>query len=398
MRVTCLQENLAKGLSIVGRAVSTRSTLPVLSNILLETENGQLKLVATNLEIGINCWIGAKVEDEGAVTVPARLLTEFVNSLPPEPIEMDLVVRTQSLHLKCAHYDANIKGLDASEFPLVSTSEQMNADGTVIALDPNKLRKMITQVVFAAATDDSRPTLTGVQFTFTGDRLKLAATDGFRLSLRSASLDANPVLPVSIIVPARSLAEVARIVSDADESRPVEVTLSPTRSQILFRIAGTGNGEKGKGGFHRVDLVAQLIEASFPDYNPIVPQSYTTRAVVDTAAFLKAVRVAFLFARDSANIVRFQITPGDEFTPGKLTLTATSAELGDNVNELGAIVEGEGGEIAFNARYLIDVLSVIDEPQVALEISDPRRPGVIRPVGVGPEEFTHVVMPMHLAR
>ncbi|HIC89629.1 MAG TPA: DNA polymerase III subunit beta, partial [Anaerolineae bacterium] len=107
---------------------------------------------------------------------------------------------------------------------------------------------------------------------------------------------------------------------------------------------------------------------------------------------------AFLFARDSANIVRFQITPGDEFTPGKLTLTATSAELGDNVNELGAIVEGEGGEIAFNARYLIDVLSVIDEPQVALEISDPRRPGVIRPVGVGPEEFTHVVMPMHLAR
>ena len=404
MRVSCLQENLAKGLSIVGRAVSSRSTLPVLGNILLEAKGNQLRLAATNLEIGVNCWIGAKVEDEGAITVPARLLTEFVNSLPPERIDMELSVRTQTLHLRCARYDANMKGLDASEFPHIpspdTTEAGTNGDGAValgglrIELSAPSLRKMVEQVIFAASTDESRPTLTGVEVSFKPDRLSMAATDGFRLSLRSTYLrDLVVDSEVGVIVPAKSLGELARISADADEEQPVQVLVTEERNQILFRISGKG-GEV-RGGFHRVDLVSQLIEARFPDYRAIIPKTHSTRTVVDTAALLKAVRVAFLFARDNNNIIRLAVAPGNAAHGGQVRLAATSAEMGNNENEIDAMVEGEELEISFNARYLIDVLSQIDEPQVVLETSQPTRPGTIRPLGMGEDEFLYVVMPMH---
>ena len=158
MKVSCLQENLAKGLAIVGRAVATRSTLPVLSNILLSTDGSRLKLSATNLEVGINCWIGAKVEQEGATTVPARLLADFINSLPPERIDLDLITRTQTLNLKSGRFEANIKGIDAQEFPLILIPEEDSR----LTIKPDVLRQMIDQVAFAAATDESRPVLTGV--------------------------------------------------------------------------------------------------------------------------------------------------------------------------------------------------------------------------------------------
>jgi len=404
VRVSCFQENLAKGLSIVGRAVSSRSTLPVLGNILLEAKDNQLRLAATNLEIGINCWIGARVEDEGAITVPARLLTEFVNSLPPERIDMELAVRTQTLHLQCARYDANIKGIDAAEFPIIPTVDNGNGpeetaevlEGSTIALETTGLRKMIDQVIFAAATDESRPTLTGVEVAFKGDRLTMAATDGYRLSVRSVELDHPFQEEITVIVPARSLGELARVLADADDEQPVQVTVTQARNQILFRVQGKGT--QARGAFHKVDIVSQLIDARFPDYRAIIPKSYQTRTVVDTQELLKAVRVAHLFARDNANIVRLKVIPTNGETPGAVQLIATSAEMGDNVNELDALVEGDELDIAFNARYLIDVLSQIDQPQVVLETTQPTRPGAIRPVGMGTEEFLHVVMPMHPPR
>ncbi len=404
MRVSCFQENLAKGLSIVGRAVSSRSTLPVLGNILLEAKNNQLRLAATNLEIGINCWIGAKVEEEGAITVPARLLGEFVNSLPPEKIDMELAVRTQTLHLHCARFEANIKGIDATEFPIIPTVDNGNGpeetaevlEGSTIALETTGLRKMIDQVIFAAATDESRPTLTGVEVSFKGDRLTMAATDGFRLSVRSVELDTAFDEDITVIVPAKSLGELARILADADEEHPVQVTVTQARNQILFRVWGKGG--QSRGAFHLVDIVSQLIEARFPDYRAIIPKNYATRTVVDTDSLLKAVRVAQLFARDNSNIVRLSVIPGNGEHPGALRLTATSAEMGDNVNELDAMVEGDELDIAFNGRYLIDVLSQIDQPQVVMETTQSTRPGTIRPVGMGTEEFLHVVMPMHSPR
>ena len=378
MKVSCLQENLAKGLNIVGRAVASRSTLPVLSNVMLATDNGRLKLSATNLELGVNCWVGAKVEEEGATTVPARLLADFVNSLPPERIDMELVVRTQTLNARCARVEANIKGIDAQEFPIIPTA----GDGeSAIRLAPEDLRRMIDQVAFAAATDESRPILTGVLARFEGDRLTLAAADGFRLSVRNAPIGQSLDQPIEVIIPARALGELARIAADQEDQ--VEVIITPARNQILFHL-------------NDVDLVSQLIEGKFPDYNQIIPSGHTTRTVLDSSGFLKAARVSHLFARDAANIVRVEVAPGDELMPGHITLEATSAELGDNVGQMDAHIEGDPVEIAFNAKYLIDVLAVVDSAQVVLETTTASNPGVLRPVG--DDDYIHVIMPMHLSR
>ncbi len=377
MKLSCLQENLSKGLAIVGRAVATRSTLPVLSNILLATDEGRLKLSATNLEVGINCWIGAKVEEDGATTVPARLLTDFVNSLPPERIDAQLVTRTQTLNLRCANYEANIKGIDAQEFPLIVA---LSEDSSV-QLEPEVLREMINQVSFAAAVDDSRPVLTGVLAEVSDTRLTMAAADGFRLSVRNSELPTAAPQSASVIIPARALQELARI--SAEESNPVRMTIAPNRSQVFFRMTD-------------IDLVSQLVEGNFPDYKQIIPKSYSTRTVVDVTQLLSAVKIASFFARDAANVLRLQITLGEQGIGGKLTVTATSAEVGDNVSELDAAVEGTAIEIAFNAKYLMDVLSVIDTPQVVLETSSPSSPGVIKPAGS--DSFVHVIMPMHIAR
>jgi len=383
MKITCLQENLARGLATVGRAVASRSTLPVLSNILLESDEGRLRLAATNLEIGVSCWIGARVEEEGRTTVPARLLTEFVNSLPPGQIEMELSERTQTLNLKCARYEANIKGIDASEFPLVPTADTIAAQGAGhrLHLQAENFRRMIDQAVFAAATDESRPILTGVLAQFHQGGLTLAAADGFRLAVTSADVGADLDETTSVIIPARALSELGRISTGEEET--IELIITPGRNQVLFHLPNT-------------DLVSQLIEGNFPDYKQIVPKSHSTRTVVNTQDLLKAVKVAFLFARDAANIIRFNAVPGSELTPGQMIVTATSAEFGDNVSEIDASIQGDETEIAFNARYMIDALNVVGTPEVAVETSTSSSPGVLRPVGGN--DFLCVIMPMHITR
>jgi len=378
MKLSCLQENLAKGISIVGRAVATRSTLPVLSNVLLSTDESRLKLSATNLEIGINCWIGAKVTQEGAITVPARLLSDLVNSLPSENVDLELITRTQTLNLKCGRFEANIKGIDAQEFPLILVPEKDDR----VSIEPDLLHQMIDQVAFAAAMDESRPVLTGVLADITPEKLTLVAADGYRLSVRSTALIDGPKEPQTIIIPARALQELARI--SGEEEEPIEMIIAPSRNQVFFHL-------------NNVDLVSQLVEGAFPDYEQIIPTSFNTKITANTADLLKAVRMAFIFARDSANIVRVQVIPNGEAGDGegRLVVSATSSEYGDNVGELDAHIEGSPVEIAFNARYLIDALDVVDTAQVSLETRDPASPGVIRSVGGG--DFTHIIMPMHIA-
>jgi DNA polymerase-3 subunit beta len=184
VKVTCLQENLARGLQIAGRAVSTRGSLPILGNVLLRTEGGRLKLTATNLEVGINCWVPAKVDDEGAITVPAKLFTDFVNSLPAGPTELTLNVRTKTVHLRRDPYEANFKGMDAEEFPIIPVAP----DRPTTRVSKSTLRRMIAEVAFVATTDDSRPVLTGVLTTLEGDKITMAAADPYRLSVRHAKL------------------------------------------------------------------------------------------------------------------------------------------------------------------------------------------------------------------
>jgi DNA polymerase-3 subunit beta len=386
MRASCLQENLSRGLGIVGRAVATRPTLPVLSHILLAAERSQLKLAATDLELFIVCWVGSKLEEEGSITIPARLLIDLINSLPAEQI--DLSMDGQTLHLLCAKSESDIKGIDAQEFPLLPSG----LDDEQILLEPDLFRQMISQVVFSAATDESRPILTGVLARFEDDRLTMAAADGFRLSVRHARLP-NPVPdPISVVIPAKALNELSRI--SGDESEPIGLYITPARSQVLFHLQGNAGANEGK--IFGIDLVSQLIEGNFVNYRQIVPTSYTTRTLLNTEQFLKACRTTNIFARSEANVVHLHIEPGtdEEGLGGKVTITATSAEMGDSEVELDAAVQGEEVTIAFNVRFLMDVLAVVDSAQIALETSNPSRPGVIRPVGS--EEFVHVIMPMHI--
>jgi len=373
MKLSCLQENLNRGLGVVGRAVATRTTLPITNNVLLATDQSRLKLVATNLEMAISCWIGAKVEEEGAITVPARLLTEFISSLPSDKVDINLSPKTKTLGLKCARFEARISGVDAKDFPPIPRIE----DGITTRVEVDALRQGISQVVFAAASEDSRPVLTGVDAEFDGDLLTLAAADGFRLAVYKLPLISPVSQKTEVIIPARTLAELNRLMADQEEA--IEITVNPNKSQALFRLKNA-------------ELVSQLVQGTFPQYAQLIPQSYNTRVVVDVAEFLRATKTASIFARDGSGIVRLVMTAGSELTPGKLTISARSEEIGDDVGEIDAIVEGEEAKIAFNGRYLIDVLSALRETQVALETTNPSSPGVIRPVGV--DNYIHVVMPM----
>ena len=373
MKLSCLQENLNRGLNVVGRAVAARTTLPITNNVLLAAEESRLKLVATNLEMAISCWIGAKVEEEGAITVPARLLTEFVNSLPSDRVDVSLSPKTKTLGLRCARFEARISGIDAKDFPPIPEV----GDGITTKVEVEAFRQGISQVVFAAASDESRPVLTGVDAQFDGDLLTLAAADGFRLAVYKLPI-ANPVSQrTEIIIPARTLAELNRLIADQEEA--VELTVNPNKSQALFRLKN-------------IELVSQLVQGTFPNYAQLIPQSYNTRAVVSVADFLRATKTASIFARDGSGIIRLVITPGGELTPGKITISARSEELGDDVGEIDATTDGEEAKIAFNGKYLTEVLSVLGESQVALETTSPSSPGVLRPVGV--DNYIHVVMPM----
>ena len=373
MRLSCLQENLNRGLSIVGRAVATRTTLPITNNVLLTTDEGRLKLVATNLEMAISCWIGAKIKEEGAITVPARLLIEFISSLPAEKVDINLFPRTKTLGLKCARFEARISGVDAKDFPPIPT---MEGDITT-AIEVDLLRQGITQVTFAAATEESRPVLTGVNAKFEGNSLTLAAADGFRLAVFQLPINNTVGNNIEVIIPSKTLNELNRLLGDQEEA--VEITISSNKNQLLFRLKNT-------------ELVSQLIQGTFPQYAQLIPQSHTSKATVNTSQFLRATKTASIFARDGSGIVRLLITPGKEPTPGKMTISARSEEIGEDVGDIDAIIEGEEAKIAFNGRYLTDVLSVIHETEIALETTNPSSPGVIRPVGV--ENYTHVIMPM----
>jgi len=390
MNLTISQPSLAKALGIVSRAVSSRSTLPVLGNILLSAEDGQLRLAATNREIAITCYTAAQVEDIGATTIPARLLSEFVNSLPPEPINLELTTRTQSLRLSCARFNANIKGIDAFEFPLIpSWRESSNKEtpvigGDVYEVDGASLATAIESVIFAASQDEARPTLTGVEVTFDGKSMILAATDGYRMAMRTLDCTGENSEKSTMVIPAKSLAEVARVCKEA--SQDVIIVVSSKRNQVMFSAANEA---------YRVDIVSELIDARFPDYRATIPKNFSTRTIVDTAALLKAVRVALLFARDNANIIRVSVVPGNGENTGQIRLTASSAEMGDNVSEVDAEVSGDEIAISFNGRYILDLLEHMGQRAV-IETTVSTRPGLFRPAGEEP--YLALCMPMHPPR
>jgi DNA polymerase-3 subunit beta len=368
VKLSVMQENLARGLSVVSRAVSTRSTLPVLANVLLKTEDAGLKLTATNLEIGITYWVAGKVDVDGATTVPARLLTDLVTSLPPgERVDLELQAG-DTLHIRAGRFESHLKGIDADEFPAIQTA----GDRPTTRVAQSVFRRALEETAFAAASDEARPILTGVLARFEGDSVTLAAADNYRIAVKTVPV-LDPVAETSVVIPARALNELVRILADTDD--PVDVVLAQARNQILFHLEG-------------VDLVSRLIDGQFPNYQQVLPQSHSTRAVLDREELLRAVRPAALIAHESANIVKLQISANGEAG----VVVSANAEVGDHVGQVEAAVEGDGTTIAFNARYLADVLTNVTADQFALELNGPLSPGVFKPVG--DERYVHVVMPV----
>ena len=366
MKVRVLQKNLAKGLALVSRAAPRQTTLPVLKHVLVQAKGRHLYLSATDLELGITTWISAKVEEEGAITGPAKTMVDLVKTLPAEAVALELG-KANTLNLKCGWNEANIKGLDAQEFPLVAAPEH----DLGCSVEADRLCTAIGQVAMAAATDMSRPLLTGVLMEFRDGSLTMAAADGFRLSVRTFPLSMEQNF--SIIVPARALWEVRRIAGGQEDP----IALMPGENKLGF-------------GFESALLVSQLIDGNFPDYDQIIPKQHKTRTVMERVALLRALQATNVIAREAAFIARFS-------TDGDCLNISAAAETGDTLAMVKAEVEGEPVEIAFNCRYVTDAVRAMISEQVTLETTTDTGPGVLRDMD-GDAGFTHVIMPMHIGR
>jgi len=375
VRLSCLQENLQRALGRVGRAVASRTALPVLSNVLLATDEGRLRIAATNLEIGVTTWIEADIQDEGRITIDARLLNEFVNTLPSGNVELSIDPSRLALELHSGRDQASINGIDAEDFPVIAT---ITDDSTTFEVDAQQIRDLISLVEFAAASDDSRPVLAGVLTRFDQDQIMLASADGFRMAVNEATLGSPVEGRQDIIVPARSYRELARIIADFDEK--IRLAITPNRSQVMARVGDT-------------EWVSRLIDGTFPDVKQIVPKDFVTRLDLNREALLNAVRRASYFARENNDVVRLVVAPGeDDLTPGSVEVSANAAERGNSHSFVDASVSGAEVQIAFNGRYLSDVLSVLKNGQVTLGLNGATQAGIVRPSGS--DSYTHVIMPM----
>lgn len=380
MNVTIAQSAFERALSVAGRAVPSRATLPTLTHVLLQAEPGRLKVAGTDLNLAIITWEEALVSKPGGITVPAKPLADFIGALPDEPIHLRVHRETWTLHIVCGSYETAMKGLDPEEYPILPDIE-----GDGFALDPEDFRQAIDQVTFAAATDETRPILTGVLIRREegpaggATVLTMAAADGYRLSVKTMPALRAPEGPFSVIVPASTLEEVGRLLKG--ETEPVSMMALRGRNQVGFRLS-------------RAAVLSQLIEGQFPDFQAIIPKRWETRVEISREALLKACKALSVFARETSNAVRLVITPGEGNRPGQVLLQSRSPEKGETRVAIDALVEGNRLEIAFNVRFLMDVLEAIEGDRVAFEMTSPQSP--VKVLSVGDPSFVHVVMPMFL--
>ncbi len=367
MRLSLTQENLSRALASVGRVVSGRSSLPVLANVLLATDGNRLRLSATNLELGINYWIGSKIDEEGSLTVPARLFAEFVSSLPHGNI--DLEASDVNLTVRTPHYESKINGIAAEEFP---TIPQVTSD-PVLKLDSGVLRDALAQVVITASLDEARPVLAGVHLYTEDNTLYVVATDSYRLAEKRLELPEEPSEALSVIVPVRTVQELVRLLGEAEG----EAELYLDENQVMFRV-----GE--------VELISRLIEGQFVNYRQLIPKKAETSFDIDTAEFSRITKVASLFARESAGSVKLEIK-----AEGEVSIVTSDSEVGGNKSSAECDVSGDDGEISLNARYLQDALSVMKSPRVTFAISGKVNPCVLSPAGdEASDDYIHIVMPL----
>lgn len=372
MKLEVLQEELNQCLSIVSRFIASRPQLPVLANILFSAEkNNRLKLSATNLDIGIQYWIDAKVESGGELTIPAKEFSEFVSYLSPGKVNLETVKKGQ-LKIKSKQGETSFTGMEAEEFPEIPIIEEKEA----AALPLSNLEKAVNLVGFAAADDDSRPVLAAINWEFSNNGYRMVATDGYRLSLRDVAqkkVDLEKKQNASnFLIPSRSLIEIVRLASGKEK---LKAGLTKDENQVVFLLPD-------------LQLTSRLIEGEFPEYEKIIPEKKQTKILVDKEEFQQSVRMASVFARESANVVKFKISKG------KINISSNAPSVGENKTEVGAKIEGEDLEIAFNYRFLLDFLKVlpVDEQQVEMGFNEALTPGVFKIPS--DENWLHIIMPV----
>ena len=363
MKIACTQENLQKGLSIVGRVVSRNATLPVLGNVLLKTETGGLKLVATDLEVGVSCLVGGKIEQAGEITIPARLLSEYVSQLPQEPITLQM--NGKELKVACRETNAQIRGITADEFPLLPSFKSVFE----VTLPADKFKEAIEQVISAVARDESRPELSGVYLQFSPDRCTLAATDSFRLAERTIEVK-GITDERAVIVPLKTVSEIARILEPTDS---VVLRLSENQIQCSYK---------------NVELISRLIEGNYPPYKDILPKDLPTKSVLNREQFSNAVRSAGLFSKTAAQDVVVTI----DADKGAVQVKAEANQVGGHDQKLKASVSGPSDQVVFNYRYLIEGLQTLTSDQVVLETGGGNSPGLLQ--DPDRKDYLYIVMPI----
>lgn len=364
MKISCTQENLNLGLSVVGKITGSKTTLPILSNILLKTEKGRLKLSSTDLEIGVNCFVGGKIEKEGSITVPAKVFIDYI--LMNDDKKIDLETEKNDLILKSQRYKARIKGIDPSEYPQIPEIKKE----PLCSFFKNKLKEAISQVIIAPSLDETRPVLTGIYLRFFSKEVKMVATDSFRLAEKTLTIPSNIEKKEEIILPARTLQELNRILGLVDVK---EVSISILENQVLFTLDD-------------IQLISRVIEGNFPDYEAIIPKNTETEAVLSVSDFQNTLKMANLFAKESGNNVKLKLEKDN------LRVEATSPLLGENTSFIPAKIEGPKTEISFNAEFLLDFLQVLSSSKITLGVSGKLNPGILRPEGN--RDYLYLIMPL----
>jgi len=364
MELSVTQENFARALSAVGRVASTKTQLPILGNILLRTDGNRLLVAATNLEIATTQYIGAKIVKPGAITVPARLISEFVSSLPKESIELKVV--NNNIHLKSGNYSSIINGVIADDFPELPT---INEDSSIsYTINIEDFKQAVSQTIITASSDSTRPVLTGVYWHSHEGQLYLAATDGYRLSERRLVETSSEV---SAIIPVQTLQEVLRtIVDDADT---VDILFDET--QVRFRI-------------NEAEIISRLVDGNFPDYRQLIPKTSDIVATVKKQEFIRVTKISGLFARESGGSVIVTVDPEKKI----VSLHSIASEMGENTSELSAEVSGDG-DITLNSRYLSEALSVLDDDTIEFGFSGKLSPCILKSTKKD-TNYYHVIMPL----
>jgi DNA polymerase-3 subunit beta len=361
MKLQVTQENLAKALNTVGRVANTRGTLPILANVMLKTVGNRLSIAATNLDIAINHYIGSKVAKEGAITVPARLMQDFVTSLPSGVIDLEL--EDYKLHITTDKYQSVINGVSAEEFPVMPAIGK-NGTWTIPA---KTLKKGLQQVIMAASADEARPVLTGVYLHTNDGYLYMVATDSYRLAEKKLMKTKETV---NLLIPANAMQDLLRITSDYED----EVEIHNDDQQILFSVGD-------------VELVARLIEGNYPDYRKLIPEQFATTATINRSEFVNITKVSSLFARESAGSVTIHVDEKEK----QISIRSVASQLGENTASANGEVTGSG-DITLNSRYVLDGLGALGDEEVTFCFNGKLEPCILK--GTKNTDYLHVIMPL----